>query len=82
MSGFSGILIFNDAYQGKLKSFDFPLYVNRFYIKKNEIKEDGFVACHYANDKFSNDKFLKESNKCCVGFDGVRLEGSEFGSDS
>ena len=52
MSGFSGILIFNDAYQGKLKSFDFPLYVNRFYIKKNEIKEDGFVACHYANDKF------------------------------
>ncbi|WP_156810182.1 asparagine synthetase B family protein [Nitritalea halalkaliphila] len=82
MSGFSGILIFNDAYHGKLNSIDFPRYVNRFYKKKKEIKEDGFIACHYANDKFSNDKFLKESNICAVGFDGVRLEGNECDPNS
>jgi len=82
MSGFSGILIFNDAYQVNLKSYNFPDYVNRFYKKKSEIKEDGFVACHYANDKFSNDKFLKASNSYVVGFDGVRFGAMQCEPDS
>jgi asparagine synthase (glutamine-hydrolysing) len=82
MSGFSGILLFNRKHEQKLIDFDFPNYVNSFYKKKNEIKEDGFVACHYSNDKFSNDKFLNESNICVLGFDGVRLGGTELDFDS
>jgi len=55
MSGFSGILVFNDAYHGKLKSFDVPRYVNRFYKKKNETKEDTWFQTN----------FLIESIKRC-----------------
>lgn len=82
MSGFSGILIFNKAYQVKLKTYNFPDNVNLFYKKKYEIKEEPFSVCHYSNDKFSNDKFLKSSNNYSTGFDGVRLEGKECEPDS
>lgn len=78
MSGFSGIFTFNKEYQGKWKSFTFPDNINKFFKKKDELREELFVASHYTNDKFSNDKFLKTNINSSIGFDGVMLKGTDF----
>ncbi len=78
MSGFSGILIFNNQIKAKLNSFSFPSKTQGFFEFQTEQKGDDFVIRHYGNGKFLIDKYLTSNNNKCYGFDGIRLQGDDL----
>lgn len=78
MSGFSGIVIFDDKLEAKLNTFHFPQKTQGFYELHNEVKGDDFIIRHYTNGKFLKDKVLIAEDKKCFGFDGIKLQGGDF----
>lgn len=73
MSGFSGIVLFNDKLVSHLDCFGFPpLHIDRYY-KIGEISEPFLRLAHYSNRKFINDSYLSKEGEHIFGLSGVIL---------
>jgi len=78
MSGFSGIVVFDNKLKAKLKSFQFPQKTQGFFELQNEVNADDYIIRHYTNGKFLKDKVLIAEDEICFGFDGIKLQSGDF----
>jgi len=73
MSGFSGILSFDEQTSAKLGSYFFPEKLNGYYTKWYQTNCRTFSLNGYNNGKFRNDSEVLQDEGRIIGFDGVRL---------
>lgn len=73
MSGFSGMIVFNEKLSSRLECYEFPLLLNDRYSKIGEISQNFLRLAHYSNRKFVNDSFLSNEVEHIFGLSGVIL---------
>lgn len=86
MSGFTGIVLFNDKFTQELQQFNFPVVTNIYFQKIHEINEVDFALSLYRNKKKTYTGFFTYSDRdVMVGLDGVNtnsLQASDITTDT